>query len=123
MVHVNISLFIWVFRYTIRDTLLHICIVICSHCHFSIHPTRSSSLRFSFSEFVRFLVNGSTEFSDDTYVLHHRGLSYHWAPFWRECTLCGGSDTRPQVIIHMETFTEDMKMFLNAIGLGRQGNE
>ena len=65
-----------------------------------------AQLKFTFGEFVRFLVNGSREFGQD--VLEHKGLSYHWAPFWQECSICS-SLTQPDVIIHMETFQADFK--------------
>ena len=44
--------------------------------------------KFSFPEFVRFLVNGTKEFADDDYVLRHRGVSYHWENYWAECPVC-----------------------------------
>ena len=65
-----------------------------------------AQLKFTFSEFVRFLVNGTHEFGKD--VLEHKGLSYHWAPFWQECSICSNL-TQPNVIIHMETFQADFK--------------
>ena len=67
-------------------------------------------LKFTFSQFVRFLVNGSREFDQD--VLSHKGLSYHWAPYWQECSICSEL-TKPDVIIHMETFKEDFKTLFN----------
>ena len=44
--------------------------------------------KFSFPEFVRFLVNGTEEFADDDYVLKHKGVSYHWEQYWLECPVC-----------------------------------
>ncbi len=32
----------------------------------------TGGIKFSFPEFVRFLVNGSKEFADDPYILNHR---------------------------------------------------
>lgn len=72
-----------------------------------------SQLRFSFSQFARFLVNASLEFGED--VLNYQGLSYHWAPFWQECSLCS-SFTQPDIVIHMETFEEDLKILLRKAG-------
>ena len=67
--------------------------------------------KFSFPEFVRFLVNGTEEFADDPYVLTHQGVSYHWAPYWQECPVCS-SITRPDYIIHMETLSKDLATLL-----------
>ena len=50
--------------------------------------TDAGMFRFTFREFVRFLVNGTREFADDPYVLSHQGISYHWAPFHAECPVC-----------------------------------
>ena len=72
-----------------------------------------AQLKFTFGEFVRFLVNGSREFGQD--VLEHKGLSYHWAPFWQECSICS-SLTQPDVIIHMETFQADFKTLFAKAG-------
>ena len=71
-------------------------------------------MRFTFGEFVRFIVNGSIEFADDSYVLNHRGLSYHWAPYWSECELCS-EITSPHFIIHLETFKQDLKLLIKHI--------
>ena len=67
--------------------------------------------KFSFPEFVRFLVNGTEEFADDQYVLTHQGVSYHWAPYWQECPVCSPL-TRPDYIIHMETLDQDLATLL-----------
>ena len=74
-------------------------------------------LKFSFAQFVRFLVNATLEFDED--VLNHKGLSYHWAPYWQECSLCS-SFTQPNVIIHMETFQQDLTTLLNKAGYQSQ---
>ena len=74
-----------------------------------------SQLKFNFAEFVRFLVNGSQEFPLGVY--HHRGLNYHWAPFWKECPLCD-INTRPVFILHLETFSQDLEEYLDSLGLG-----
>lgn len=65
------------------------------------------SLRFTFKEFARFIVNGSLEFAHDKYVINHRGLSYHWAPYWKECNVCSET-TLPHFIIHLDTLKEDL---------------
>lgn len=71
-----------------------------------------SQLKFTFSQFVRFIINGTLEFEPE--VLNHKGLSYHWAPYWQECSLCS-SLTQPDIIIHMESFSEDLKtLFMKA---------
>jgi hypothetical protein len=37
------------------------------------HPGEPlTAVKFSFKEFVRFMVNGTKEFAADPYVLHHR---------------------------------------------------
>ena len=71
-------------------------------------------LRFTFPEFVRFIVNGSIEFANDRYVINHRGLSYHWAPYWKECEVCS-SMTMPHFIIHLDTLKEDLSNLINHI--------
>ena len=50
--------------------------------------TKDEMFKFTFREFVRFLVNGTREFADDPYILQHKGISYHWAPFHTECPVC-----------------------------------
>jgi len=42
-------------------------------------------------------------------------LSYHWAPYWKECSLCPQL-TRPQMVIHMETLQEDLDLLMNKLG-------
>ena len=74
--------------------------------------------KFSFPEFVRFLVNGTHEFADDSYVLTHQGVSYHWAPYWQECPVCS-SLTRPDYIIHMETLDRDLAILLEETNLSQ----
>ena len=44
--------------------------------------------QFSFQEFIRFLVNGTREFAEDSYVLKHKGISYHWDQYHKECPVC-----------------------------------
>lgn len=71
-----------------------------------------SQLKFTFSQFVRFIINGTVEFEPE--ILNHKGLSYHWAPYWQECSLCSAL-TQPDIIIHMESFLEDLKtLFMKA---------
>ena len=71
-------------------------------------------LRFTFGEFVRFIVNGSLEFADDSYVINHQGLAYHWAPYWKECELCSNV-TSPNFIIHLDTLKEDLALLIGRI--------
>ena len=73
-----------------------------------------SDLRFTFQEFVRFIVNGTIDFANDKYVLNHKGLSYHWAPYWKECNVCSPT-TMPQFIIHLDSLKEDLALLLNRI--------
>ena len=75
-----------------------------------------SQLKFTFAEFVRFLVNGSQEF--DLGVVNHKGLSYHWAPFWKECSLCD-KQTRPEFILRLESFSQDLEQYLDLLNLGQ----
>jgi hypothetical protein len=55
-------------------------------------------LTFTFPEFIRLVVNGSREFSGDEYVARHRGLAYHWAPYWQECPPCSPL-TAPHLVL------------------------
>lgn len=71
-------------------------------------------LQFTFPEFVRFLVNGTTEFGPE--MADHKGLSYHWAPYWRECSLCSPK-TRPQFVIHLETFQKDLDQLMHRLDM------
>ena len=75
----------------------------------------AGQLRFTFPEFVRFLVNGSREFGPS--VMGDRGISYHWAPYWKECALCDPR-IRPNHILHMETLEADLAALLRRIGVG-----
>ena len=75
----------------------------------------AGQLRFTFPEFVRFLVNGSREFGPS--VTGDRGISYHWAPYWKECALCDPK-ARPNHILHMETLEADLAELLRRIGAG-----
>ena len=63
-----------------------------SRIWYKYHPETNQDpqkmFKFSFPEFVRFLVNGTEEFADDDYVLRHRGVSYHWENYWAECPVC-----------------------------------
>ena len=63
-----------------------------SRIWYKYHPQANQDpekmFKFSFPEFVRFLVNGTKEFADDDYVLRHRGVSYHWENYWAECPVC-----------------------------------
>ena len=85
------------------------------YIRYKYHPglgqNRDNMFKFSFPEFVRFLMNGTEEFADDPYVLTHQGVSYHWAPYWQECPVCS-SITRPDYIIHMETLSKDLATVL-----------
>lgn len=71
-------------------------------------------LRFTFPEFVRFIVNGSIEFAKDKYVINHKGLSYHWSPYWKECEVCSNI-TMPHFIIHLDTLKQDLTLLINYI--------
>ena len=86
-----------------------------SRIWYKYHPglpqDKDKMFKFSFPEFVRFLVNGTHEFADDPYVLTHQGVSYHWASYWQECPVCS-SITRPDYIIHMETLSTDLATLL-----------
>ena len=44
-----------------------------------------------------------------------KGLSYHWAPYWQECSLCS-SLTQPDIIIHMESFQTDLNTLFRKAG-------
>ena len=63
-----------------------------SRIWFKYHPEKNQNkekmFKFTFQEFVRFLVNGTQEFADDSYVLKHKSISYHWAPYHQECPVC-----------------------------------
>ena len=63
-----------------------------SRIWYKYHPETNQDpgkmFKFTFPEFVRFLVNGSSEFADDSYVLKHKGVSYHWDYYWAECPVC-----------------------------------
>ena len=72
-----------------------------------------SQLKFRFKDFVRFVLNASSEFGDD--ILNHQGLKYHWAPFWQECSVCSNF-TQPNVILRMETLQDDLKYLLSKAG-------
>ena len=72
-------------------------------------------LKFTFPEFVRFLVNGSLEFGPE--VTTHRGLSYHWAPYWRECSLPCSKATKPNFVVKMETLESDLESLFEAAKL------
>ncbi|TRY63786.1 hypothetical protein TCAL_03565 [Tigriopus californicus] len=76
-------------------------------------------LRFTFPEFVRFLVNGTAELGPE--MADHKGLSYHWAPYWRECSLCS-PQTRPQFVIHLETFQKDLDQLMNRLDMADQAH-
>lgn len=73
-----------------------------------------NQLKFTFSQFVRFLVNGTTEFPGYS---AHKGLSYHWAPYWKECSQLCNPVTRPDFVLKMETLTRDLSGLLKAVGL------
>ena len=63
-----------------------------SRIWFKYHPEKNQNkekmFKFTFQEFVRFLVNGTQEFADDSYVLKHKSISYHWDPYYQECPVC-----------------------------------
>ena len=96
-----------------------------SRIWYKFHPEKDQNpdnmFKFSFSEFVRFLVNGTAEFADDPYVLDHQGVSYHWAPFWQECPVCHNL-SRPHTVLHMETLQTDLAGLLDKVGLGQHAN-
>ena len=77
------------------------------------HPGRSlvnpkAELKFTFSQFVRFITNASAYGED---VLNHQGLKYHWQPYWQECSLCSPK-TRPHMILRMESLHKDLEQLL-----------
>ena len=67
-------------------------------------------------------MNGSIEFSKDDYVLNHRGLSYHWTPYWKECNSCSDV-TKPQYILHLETLKDDLNVLVRHIQGDSDTNE
>jgi len=90
-----------------------------SRIWYKFHPEpvpEQNRFKFSFNEFVRLLVNGSMEFKDDPYVLNHKQLSNHWAPYWYECPVCH-QNVRPDFILHLETLEEDIQEMLKVINL------
>lgn len=76
-----------------------------------------AQLKFSFSQFVRFVVNGSKEFDED--VINHKGLSYHWAPYWQECSLCSNL-TSPHFVVRMERLERDLNQLFVRAGYGEE---
>ena len=44
-----------------------------------------------------------------------QGLSYHWNPFYKECSLCSPI-TAPNFIIHLDTLDSDVVELLERIG-------
>ncbi|CAB4057733.1 unnamed protein product [Lepeophtheirus salmonis] len=44
----------------------------------------------------------------------HKGVSYHWAPIWKECSLCSPLTT-PDFVLHLETLSQDLRL-LERIG-------
>jgi len=74
------------------------------------------NFKFSFVQFARLVVNGSLDFRNDEYVLNHKGLSYHWAPFWQECPLCSPL-TSPHLVIRLETLNSDLRVLLEKLGV------
>lgn len=72
-------------------------------------------LKLTFPEFVHFLVKSTSEF--DPEITRHKGLSYHWAPYWKECSQLCSPSTRPDFVIKMESLSEDTKQMLEMLGL------
>ena len=66
-------------------------------------------------EIVRFIVNRTEEFANDEYVRGHQGLSYHWAPYHQECSLCH-PHTAPHYILHLDTLESDVRDLMEAVG-------
>lgn len=91
-----------------------------SRIWFKYHPEKNQNkekmFKFTFQEFVRFLVNGTKEFADDPYVLKHKSISYHWDPYYLECPVCHPL-TRPDYVLHMETLDEDLTSLLRDVNL------
>ncbi|XP_040578975.1 uncharacterized protein [Lepeophtheirus salmonis] len=79
-----------------------------------IHPhseiVSREQLKFTFKEFIRFLIEGS----EDPFISGHKGVSYHWAPIWKECSLCSPLTT-PDFVLHLETLSQDLRL-LERIG-------
>ena len=44
-----------------------------------------------------------------------QGLSYHWNPFYKECSLCSPI-TAPNFIIHLDTLDSDVVELMQRIG-------
>ena len=63
---------------------------------------------------MRFIVNGSIEFANDNHVINHKELSYHWAPYWKECEVCSNI-TMPHIIIHLDTLKQDLSLLIKHI--------
>ena len=86
------------------------------------HPEKNQDpanmFKFSFQEFVRFLVNGTEEFRDDQYVLNNKGVAYHWDHYHRECPVCHEL-TQPDFVLHMETLDDDLDQVLKDINLSQ----
>ena len=45
-------------------------------------------------------------------MINHRGLSYHWAPYWKECNSCS-EITKPHFILHLESLKDDLKALVS----------
>lgn len=72
-------------------------------------------LKFTFNQFVHFLVNGSSELGSE--ITQHKGLSYHWAPYWKECHHLCAKRTRPDFVVKLETLNEDIAKLLSILNL------
>ncbi len=78
----------------------------------------------SFPDFVYVVLEGAIEYADfleendldgqsvaiDTGSLDGRGLSRAWNPIWRHCSVCHPL-FQPHLILHMDHFQEDSKVF------------
>ena len=51
-------------------------------------------------------------------------LSYHWAPYWKECpSVCSSGASSPDLVVRMETLGEDVREVTRRIGLEGEGEE
>ena len=49
-------------------------------------------------------------------------LSYHWAPYWKECpSVCSSGASSPDLVVRMETLGEDVREVTRRIGLEGEG--
>ena len=55
-------------------------------------------------------------------MLNHRGLSYHWAPYWKECEPCS-KVTAPHFILDLQTLKDDLNVLVSHIQGDSERNE